>query len=161
MSYTVWGEELLTADMTSGTRVYLPWKPTAKNYVLSTQQFWFIAYNNPTFTSLSMDLYSTDENSLPKKLIASSTNSQTKLELMPENQNHIIGTYFNFNNVSCRMNELYAFVPRGTSYTYSESSCLLLMKAFPNPVYETDHVMNAMYKVGSANFMTASQGAEL
>lgn len=131
MAWRVWGDQFLTADLT-GTSQYLRFKPTA-NISLRAIRTWFVFYNDPSYTNLTMHLYS-DRDSLPGSKIADSITFHNKADLYTENNAHV-ETHFEFSDISLRQDTYYHFVASATGYTYSDSSLIAWTKAFPDPVH--------------------------
>jgi hypothetical protein len=101
-----------------------------ENTSLTVARAWFVLYNDPTFTNLKMRIYNTRD-----VLLAESTNSVTKADLLTTEVNGHKETYFLFNKFSVRANEEYRFRIVATGYTYSVSSFVAWTRAYPDPVY--------------------------
>lgn len=101
--------------------------------IITTIRAWFVVFNDPTFTNLSMKIYS-DDNGVPKKLLHTSTNVVTKAQLITDLSGYKEAP-FNFNEPVFNGNDWYHLVPFATGYTYSSSAWLGWMKDWPDPVY--------------------------
>lgn len=137
MSFDVYGEVLETADLASSLRVFRLLKSTENSITMIGYRATFILYNNPTFTSISCDIYSV-KNGEPDVLLYSSTDSRTKAEFLEKdnvtyNSGHV-ETWFNFDNVNLKQDEWYAFVFKAVGYTGSDASHIALKKDWPDPV---------------------------
>ena len=108
MGWKVWGEPLQTADLSGNLRVFQNVIPN-RNIILRAVRIWIIFYNNPTITSLSMDIYSVDPDGNPKELLHSATNSLTKAEMITDT-NGVKEVFFEFNYPVLKSNDTYAFV---------------------------------------------------
>lgn len=131
--FQVYGDQFSTDDMT-GTSM----SQTAKftyDRLLRAARVWLVATGNPAFSDLVMKVYS-DNGGSPGALIATSTNTKQKTEIMTLG-NGIFETHFNFNKINLKRGQFYHFVINCTGYVYSESSCLAWKKAFPDPIYTT------------------------
>jgi hypothetical protein len=129
--WQVYGDQFSTSEMTDTTKSALI--TFDKNEILIATRIWIVIYNNPTFTSLNMKIYSNDNGS-PKKLIATSTNVQLKADVHTLD-NAIKEIWFEFNKVNVKEGDSYHFVLNGSGYTGSDSSHIAWKKAFPDPVY--------------------------
>lgn len=133
MGWRVWGTRLVDTDLTSGTNVFQPFKPNS-NIMLRAIRTWFIFYNDPTITSLTMSIYSNDGGTPGQKIFDSST-THTKAQMITL-ENGVKEVYFQFDDVAMRAEDTYHFVPRGTGYSSNwDTSGLAWMKGFPDPVY--------------------------
>lgn len=99
---------------------------------------------NPSMTALTFALYS-DNGGSPGKLIATSTNSKTRSQLLGASANNYgFGWfYFQFNKIPLRAGATYHLVPRCTGYTYSENQHLAWMFGYPDPPYRTGITLTA------------------
>lgn len=132
MAYRVFGEELFTSHF-SGSPVFYQ-KVIMPDYhaVLDGVKTSVIVYNNPSFTSLEMRLYSMKNNSL-RQLIATSE-VKTKAEIITES-NGIRNVPFVFSTRrTLYANDYYGFVLWANGYTGDGSSHIAWMKDFPDPV---------------------------
>ena len=95
MAWQVFGHEYTTAEATN-TAVYTAFDP-GDNIVLKAFRTWLIGVGDPTFTSVSMKIYSNNSaDNTPGKLLHTSTNSIAKATLF-ETENHVLKeTYFEF-----------------------------------------------------------------
>jgi hypothetical protein len=131
--WRVWGDPYTTAEMSNSSRHQKV--EFDDNYILKAVRTWVIIYNNPTFTSLNMKVYS-DNAGVPGKLLHTSTNNLLKSEIHTLD-NGVKEIYFDFNEIPVRSGDIYHFVINASGYTGSETSHIAWMKAFPDPVYAT------------------------
>lgn len=163
MTWRVWGTRIETAEMV-GTTVHQPFLVN-KNLVFRAVRTWVIHYNNPTYTDLSMKLYSGSTNdaatSLPKVLLASSTNVQTKAVISTlDNANKEI--WFQFADIALKGSTLYHLVLNGTGYTDNwPTDGIAWRKAFPDPVYTTNVDVSSITKLGVNPYMMHFIGADI
>lgn len=138
MSFIVYGERYTTAEMT-GTSIYQGIKMN-KNVFLRGMRTWVILFNDPTLTSLNMKIYSDNSSNQPGKLIATSSNSILKSEMLTGSNTYAAREiYFTFNDVSLNANTTYHFVLNGSGYTSAGGSTdphVAWMRAWPIPVYK-------------------------
>jgi hypothetical protein len=132
-----------------------------QNIVLIGVRTWIVVYDNPTFTSLNMKIYSNEVIAgvnTPKKLLYTSINNVLKSEIMTLH-NAIKEIYFEFDKVPINGNDKYNFVINGVDYSYSAGSHLAWVKAWPDPVYSDGFTANfeslaaapyQLYCIGSA-----------
>lgn len=107
------------------------------NIILKAIRTWVIVVNDPTFTNLTMKIYSNtvvSSDNTPVKLLYTSTNTLTKSEIITL-ANGVKEIYFTFDDVPMQEETLYNLVINGAGYVYSSSSHLAWMKAWPDPVY--------------------------
>lgn len=135
MALTVFGRILETADL-SGLTQYHRFTPT-DDIVLKAIRTTVIQYANPTYTSISMKLYSDNSSSTPGALIATSTNSVLKATIDEGVASSLAEIYFEFNEIVLKSGTYYHFVLAGSGYTGSASSHLAWKHGGYNPVYET------------------------
>lgn len=154
-----WSETLETLDATTGTRVFQKVK-FENNVVLYACRINIIAFNNPTFTDISMDIYSLNNLNTPVKLLHQSTNAITKVEMMTEN-NGVYDIPLFFNYPTFKGGDYYAFIPRVSGYTFSDNSFLSWRKDFPDPVYKTNNPYSTLESVGRVSYSIQFVGAEL
>lgn len=139
MAWSVYGDNYSTSAMTD-TSIFQP-VTFGEDTILLAVRTWIILYNNPPFTSLNMKIYSNETiggSETPKKLLATSTNSLTKSEIITL-ENGIKEIYFEFNYPVFNGADIYSFVLNGVGYTGSDSSHISWMKAFPDPVYSSGY----------------------
>lgn len=165
MALKVWGDWYTTAQF-SNTDISMPFTPSV-NISLVAIRSTYIAYNSPTWTgSMSLKIYSNSAAGLPDQLLATSTNSWTKAQIIAANSmnfttlnNAIFSLYFNFNYFNLKSGVQYHLVTNGTGYTGSDSSHLAWRKGYPDPVYD---IVTSQAQVGSVGFdITAFIGAEI
>lgn len=128
--WRVFGDDFSTAAMTDKSMFQ---KVTFdRNYIIKGVRTWLIFYNDPTITSVNMKIYS-DEGGSPRKLLATSTNTLTKAQMITL-ENGVKEIYFDFDNFPVKQDNNYHFVINGVGYTGSASSHVAWMKGFPDPV---------------------------
>jgi hypothetical protein len=157
MGWKVYGERLLTADLTSNLRVYQRVNFNS-DIILKACRVWLIAYNDPSFTSLTMDIYSIS-GTTPKKLLHSSTNSVLKADMLTDT-NGVKEIFFNFNSPTFKGVDTFGFVLRATGYTGTTSTHLAWKKAWPDPVYRLN-VPVGLHVVGKSPYDIYFIGDEL
>lgn len=133
--WKVWADPFETTDLTSNARFQSA--TFGQDLILRAVRTWIIVYNDPAFTSLNMKIYSNEViggNNTPKKLLATSTNTQLKADVHTL-ANGVKEIWFEFDYPVFNGADIFNFVINGVGYTYSVGSHLAWMKAFPNPVY--------------------------
>lgn len=136
MPFSVWAEAWKTEEMSNTARFQAV--TFKKNTVVKAVRTWVVGYNDPTFDSLTMKIYSSDTASganAPGVLIATSTNAPTKAEISTC-KNWCRELWFEFAGPALRAGEKYNIVINSTGYTHSEASHLAWRKAWPKPVYK-------------------------
>jgi hypothetical protein len=135
MSRVYYGDPLETSEFTTGKTKSIKMRPN-KNVVLKGIKTWLIFYNySAAITDICCKIYS-DQSGSANALIASSTNTFTKADIITEN-NGFKEIYFNFDEVSLHTSTWYHFVLHSTGYTYSTSAHVAWRKAWPDPIYRT------------------------
>lgn len=135
MGWTLWADSYSTSEITDNS------KSVAVTFgddgVFRACRTWIIIYNDPTFTSLSMKIYSNNSSGSPRKLLATSTNVQLKADVhtLPNAPKEI---WFEFDYFPVQANEIYHFVLTGSGYTGSSSSHIAWVKGYPDPVLPHD-----------------------
>jgi hypothetical protein len=133
MPWTHYADELSTADMTGKSR-FLRFSPS-ENVVIVAMRTWIVLINPPSFTNLHCKLYG-DRAGLPGGLIATSTNSFARNDLLETHNYGAKEIYFEFSpKISLNQSLNYHFVLNADNYTFTENSHLAWRKAWPDPIY--------------------------
>lgn len=103
-----------------------------------------LAVENPSMTALTLSLWS-DKAGSPSKLIATSSNSKSRSDLLGgSTDNYGFGWFgFIFNKVPLRAGSTYHLALRCTGYTYSANQHLAWLFAYPDPPYRTGITLTA------------------
>jgi len=133
MTYSVWGQRFDAGELT-GTALSQPFTPK-KDMIIKAIRTQIIVFNNPVFTNLIGQIYST-RNSIPQKLLHTSTNTLTKSAIHTLD-NAVKEIFFQFNDPSFNANTEFAFVINGAGYAPTSSAYLSWKKGFPDPVNAT------------------------
>lgn len=153
---THFGEVLLTADA-SNLRVFQPVVSDSSISFIANRT-WFIFYNNPVFTSMSMDIYTNSPDDTPEALYASSSNSWLKADILTA-ANAAKSMNFNFDNLNLKAGERYHLLVRIAGYTGTNSSHIAWYKNF-DPVYNTP--LTSLGSIGGGCFhVSAVIGANI
>lgn len=137
MGWRVWGEPLFTADFGGAPVRYMPiiFRNDGENFVLKAIKTWLIVYNNPSFTSFEMRIYSS-RNSAPGDLLHTSSNVQTKASIHTL-ANACKEIYFDFNKPVFDKDDTYYLVLWGNGYTGDATAHVAWKKSYPDPNYTT------------------------
>lgn len=155
MTWRHYADEFVNQELENRNR-YLRFCP-ARNTVLIAMRTWLVLYNPPAFTNLRANLYS-DRSELPGGLIATSTNSWSRDDLLISSNYGAKEIYFEFSpKISLQENLCYHFVLSADNYTYSEDSHLAWRKAWPDPIYGTATFENLL----RSTYMFSVVGADL
>lgn len=154
-----WCEVLENSDVTTGKRVFQKVK-FENNSVLYACRVNLIGLNNPTFTDLSLEIYSIDGLNNPVKLLHTSTNVITKAQMMTSGTG-IYDIPFFFANPVFKGGDYYAFVLRASDYTFLDTSYLGWRKDFPDPVYKTNNPHATIFDVGLVSYSIQFVGSKL
>lgn len=155
MGWTVWGDPWLTTAQMTDTTLFQTVQMNS-DVILRAVRTWIIYVANPTYTSLSMKIYSNEVvsgNNTPRKLLHTSTDVRTPAEIKGATDlaNGVREIYFNFDDVNLRGADKYNFVINASGYTPSGNSHLAWMKGFPDPVNATGYTP-ALQKIGIAPY---------
>lgn len=134
MTWKVWGTIYNTSDA-SNTNISQKVKFTSNQLIVAART-WVVVYNNPTFTSISLKIYS-DRAGTPGKLLHTCDTARVKTDLVTL-ANALIEPYFEFNapdGIPVKANDSYHFVLNMSGYTGDQTSHLAWKKDFPDPVY--------------------------
>lgn len=102
-----------------------------------------IIAHNPTFTAITMKIWA-DSAGSPSKLIATSTNSKVRSDLLAGAQNYgVCWAKFTFNDLPLKAGATYHLSLNVTGYTYGASTHLAWRKSYPDPQYRTGLTLNA------------------
>jgi len=132
MAWSIWADPLLTADMSS-TSKFITFG-TDSNCVMRAAKTWLVFNNVTAFTGLTMKLYASRDGA-PAGLIATSTSSWAKADLLTTYSNGAKEIYFEFNYVPLQQNTTYHLVLNCSGYTYSDGAHMAWRKGWPDPVY--------------------------
>lgn len=131
-----------------------------KNIALRYFQTWFEIHNDPTFTSISFDVYSLS-GSTPKKLLYSSTNNILKASIhaLPY---AVKGLRFDFGDVVFKDTDWYAFVPRMVGYAPTSTKFIMWKFGYPDPAYRLNVPLTSIANAGRSPYdIPGFVGAEL
>jgi len=107
--------------------------------ILKAVRIWLIFYNDPTFTSLNMKIYSES-----LALLHTSTNSQVKADLLTDDYG-VKETYFEFANVNLAKDTPYYFVLNASGYTgASESTHIAWRNTYPDQYYPVTPALDGL-----------------
>lgn len=129
MAWTVKAEELL-AD-----RIYQPIK-FHRNLSLRAIKTQVVIYNNPSFTNILMELYSSKNKTLIKQ-----SSSLTKAQVHTLS-NAIAEIYFEFDDISVKDLETYYVSLLVSGYSGTSTSHIAWVRSFPDPIYTTNVTVN-------------------
>lgn len=157
MGWSVMAERMETADMIS------PLKPQKvipnANLILIGVRTWVVLYNDPTYTSLKMEIWSNDGGS-PGALIATSINVQLKADVCTLD-NGIKEIWFEFDYVNLKDTDSYFFVLQANGYTDNwPTDGIAWRKGWPDPVYTTN-VSTTYNSIGTSPYTLYLIGSEL
>lgn len=128
-------EKLETSDMSS-LRVYRSMKRSSKNAIIHQIVTGIVLVNPTSFTGLALKIYS-DNNGQPGTLIATSTNTWDRSQLLLTHNYGIKWVYFNFDSVALRANVTYHYVLNGAAnYTKSDSQYIGWYIGYPAGIYD-------------------------
>lgn len=128
----VWASNFTAGDFT-GTSKFQAFEPNS-NLIMDRIRTWFVFIDDPTFTDINAKIYTVGGDGTPLSLLATSTDSRTKSELisLPHGYKE---TYFSFNNIPLEGTSQYALVINGTGYAPTTSSYIAWRIDFPDPIY--------------------------
>lgn len=135
MAWTVWGETYDSDAQLTNAQIRQAVRPN-KNMILKYVRTWVVFYGNPTFTSLNMKIYAYNESGSVGKLLHTSTNSLTKAQCITLD-NGAKELYFEFDEITLNKDTYYYFALSGVGPSFSSTSTIAWMKAYPDPVYST------------------------
>lgn len=141
MVWTVYGDQYENAsDLTDQSKFQPVIMPS--NSIVIGCRTWVILVDDPTLTSLSMEIYSNRPDGSgdpqPGVLLHTSTNVQTKANILTDNSGNK-EIFFNFNQVNLKGGDTYNFVLTGAGYSPTASSFIAWRIAWPDPVYTTNY----------------------
>lgn len=144
MSWRMIGKPFTTAEMTGTPTITQKFTLSTTNgdHLLRGLNAGVIFYNNVVFTAVSMQVW-TDRSGSPGSLMASSTNSYTKLQAMEGENNAYKVLGFTFDDVPLRAGASYHAVLIASGYTGDDTSNIAWRKSYPDPQYRTGVTLNA------------------
>lgn len=155
MTWRFFCDEFVGEELQNRNR-YLRFSPD-RNIVMLAMRTWLVFYNPPAFTNLRCKLYG-DRNGLPGGLMATSSNSWSRSQLLTTSSYGAKEVYFEFDpKISLQQNLYYHFVLSADNYTYTTDSHLAWRKAWPDPVYGTATFENLL----TSTYMFSLVGADL
>ena len=135
MVWNIYGTRWETGEL-ADTTLFQTQQPV-DDIVLRAVRTWIVVFNAPTFSNLTLKIYSNDDDSgsdAPGVLLHSSTTTWNLADLTTED-NACKEIYFEFPDISLNGSDKYSFVMQADSYTYLTSSFLAWRKAWPDPIY--------------------------
>lgn len=141
MAWRVFADTFLTADLAADAVSHYQKFSPHSDILMSMVRVWIIAYNNPTFTNLKAKLYSNKPDGTPGRVIATSETILTKAQIITST-NGAKEIYFKFNDpygIPLKSGDFYHIVLEATGYTYSDSSHLAWVKAWPDAGYSVGY----------------------
>ena len=144
MTWRMIGKPILTADLTAPIGVSQKFSKPSGGMIVTGAQVGVILYNDPAFTSLSARIYS-DSAGSPKVLLATSTNSYTKAELLEVEDHALKFTGFSFNSVPLQSGVSYHLVLFPSGYTGTDASHIAWRMSYPDPQYQTGLTLDAAH----------------
>jgi len=142
MTWKVFGERYDTLAALEATQDFT----FDDDLFLRGSQDWFVFFSSPTFTTLSMNIYS-DRNGSPGAIVKTSSKTWTKAEIIAEGtqletgaaftdlRNGVIKLYWDWDDFPLKGGTKYHMVFNATGYTGDENSHIAWRKGWPDPVY--------------------------
>jgi hypothetical protein len=155
MAWSIYADQFLNSEMSNKQR-YLRFK-VDENSVIKAMRTWLIFYNPGSFTNLRCSIYA-DRDGIPGGLIATSSNSWQRSDLLTSNNYAAIEVYFEFGNISLNESVYHHFVLSCDGYSFTEDSHISWRKAWPDPIYGGPVTFNQLLR---SPYMFALIGAEL
>lgn len=151
MSWRVFGNRFLTADFGGAPVHYQCFSPT-EDMFLKAVQSWFIFYNNPTWTTLGMKIYSV-KNSIPYQALYTADTNTASADWLQTYHNAVRAGYFAFSSPPpLKGGDIYALVPTFASYTGDQTAHIGWRKAFPKKIYDHYVALNGADDVNNYPF---------
>lgn len=160
--WKVFGNVLETADINGTSKSQAMKIRTNSNVVVKAIRTWFVFFNDPAFTSLSLRIYE-DQAGQAGKLIATSTNSFTLAQVFTDaasNDYALKGLYFEFDEISLKGTSYYHVLPYAVGYTGTDSSHIAWVKGWPDNEYRTGLTLSYEESIASP-YRFAVVGASL
>lgn len=159
MSWTLYGERLLSTDFSAAPRVYQPFTMPRTTKVKAIRT-WFVIYNNPTFTALTMRIYA-NSGGVPTDLLHTFDNSWALADLLLVDHYGAKEVYFEFDNpLWLKGGDTYHLVPWVTGNSFTSASHLSWVKGFPDPNTVISPTL-ALKNIASLPHYLAVIGAEI
>jgi len=133
--WNVYGNVLLSSEIDGTDKSQAMKIRTNSDIVLRALRTWFVFYNTPVFTTLSMRLYM-DQGGTPGKLLSTSTTAHVPSDLFTDVY-ALKGTYFEFGDVSLKGTNYYWLLPYAVGYTGTDASHIAWVKGWPDNEYRT------------------------
>lgn len=151
------GKPIATAEI-NGKTIYQSVKiPALVNMVIRGVTIGLIVYNDPTFTSLHLNLFD-DDSGLPGKLIAQS-DAVLKLELHTlDHAYKVVG--FTFQDIPVKAGGTVHFALGGVGYVGDASSHIAIRNSYPDPQFIAGLTLDAAH-ADNHPFEICLVGAEL
>lgn len=131
------GKPIYTADNSSSSPAIYQKFTMPDNKLVRSIRIGIIQYNNPTYTSVSLNVYANRSNA-PGKLLYSSSTSVTKATI-GESINHAYkDIYFDFTDFTLRDSDsYYAALFINGAYVGNSTTHLAWKTAWPDPMFKT------------------------
>lgn len=145
MGWRMLGKPIETAEMSASPPTVaqkFTLSAAEPNQLLKSIAVGIIAHD-PSFTALTLELWS-DQGGSPSKLIATSTSSKVRSDLLPTADDYgVCFSGFEFAGVPLKSGASYWIALRATGYAYTSSSHLAWRLSYPDPQYRTGLTLNA------------------
>lgn len=112
-----------------------------KNLLIKAVRTWIVSYNNPTYTSLSLKIYS-NAGGFPDALLASS--SPVIKSSLGSATYFAKEIYFELADFSAAKNTTYFLSLDGADYSYASGSHLAWVRGWPDPIYRETYTPTAV-----------------
>lgn len=161
MGWRVFAERLETTDLDGSQFTRVNQKVTIDiNTLLVCVRTWLVVYNNPTFTSIKMHVYSDTGTGPGTRLYTSESVPKAFITTYANGAREVPFAFYAPNGVWLQADQSYYLALEAVGYTGSTSSHLAWKKAWPDPVYSTG-VDLALIKLGVAPYALTIEGAEV
>ncbi len=159
MSWTVYGERMLSTDFTGTPRVYQPFS-FATDVRLKAIRTWFVHFNSPVYTTLGMRIYDDAGASVPTALRNTFTKTWVRSDILSDAYG-IHEVYFDFTNpLWMKAGQTYHFAPYVVGNAFTDLSYLSWVRGFPDP--NSTHVIPVtLASISRIPFWLACIGADL
>ena len=132
MTWTIWGERFKNSDFSGDPRVTQPFT-LAENTKIKSLRTWFVIFNDPSFTELSMDIRA-DQGGVATETIYTFDKVWTLAEMLEVESYGLKEIYFDFDVPKVlKADTQYHLVPVVSGAAFTAGSHLSWVRGFPDP----------------------------
>lgn len=142
MTWRILGKPIATSEMNTA-QIYQRVKiPALTNLIIRGVNIGIVVYNNPSFTSIHLNMYDDDSGVPGKKIAQSNSFTKARIHSLPHAYK-VVG--FTFSDVAVRAGGFVHFSLGAVGYTGDSSSHIAWRNSYPDPQFITGISLDAAH----------------